>query len=225
MVGLGNRKDYIMYHWIEDKELLRRAQTDCSKTMKELEVRLREVYGINSQCFLVGSGGRNMITQNGNKPIDFDYNLNIISSMDWDGRYLKESVIKAMNKIMNDQGLGSVSDSTSAVTTKPIYFKDDPDIKFSMDICIVCKDDDGNWHRLIHHKTGFADFDQYYWNIAPNSAGVAEKAKYIKQHPGMWDKVRQEYLRLKNHYLQWNDYNHPSFICYIEAVNNIYNQI
>lgn len=126
---------------------------------------------------------------------------------------------------MNDQGLGSLSDSTSAVTTKPIYFQDDPDIEFSMDICIVCKDDDGNWHRLIHHKTGFADSDQYYWNIAPNSAGVAEKGKYIKQHPDKWNKVRQEYLRLKNHCLQWNDHNHPSFICYIEAVNNVYIQI
>ena len=30
-------------------------------------------------------------------------------------------------------------------------------------------------------------------------------------------------LRIKNQYLTSNDYNHSSFICYIEAVNNVYN--
>ncbi len=222
---MGIRKDLTMYHWIEDKEILKRAKSACSGIMKELEVRLREDYGINSQCFLVGSGGRNMVTQNGNEPIDFDYNLNIISSADWGERNLKESVIKAMNKIMNDHGLKTVSDSTSVVTTKPICFNDDPDIEFKMDICIVCKDKDGNWNRLIHDKNSIVALHRYYWNIAPNSAGVAEKAKEIKDTPGMWDKVREEYLRLKNHYLTRNDHSHPSFVCYIEAVNNIYNQL
>ena len=218
---MGIRKDLTMYHWIEDKEFLKRAKSACSGIMKELEVSLREVYGINSQCFLVGSGGRNMVTQNGNEPIDFDYNLNIISSADGNERYLKESVRKAMNKIMNDHGLKTVSDSTSVVTTKPICFNDNPDIEFKMDICIVYKDKSGIWHRLIHDK----NYDRYFWNISPNSAGVAEKAKEIKDIPGMWDKVREEYLRLKNHYLTRNDHSHPSFVCYIEAVNNIYNQL
>ena len=35
--------------------------------------------------------------------------------------------------------------------------------------------------------------------------------------------VREQYLALKNMYLSKNDINHPSFICYIEAVNNVYN--
>ena len=46
--------------------------------MKELEENLRS-QGMNTQFFLVGSGARNMITQNGDGNIDFDYNLNIIS--------------------------------------------------------------------------------------------------------------------------------------------------
>ena len=33
----------------------------------------------------------------------------------------------------------------------------------------------------------------------------------------------QQYEKIKNMYLVRNDYNHPSFICYIEAVNNVYN--
>ena len=36
--------------------------------------------------------------------------------------------------------------------------------------------------------------------------------------------MREEYIKLKNRYLSDNDH-HPSFICYSEAVNNVYNQL
>ena len=89
-----------------------------------------------------------------------------------------------------------------------------------MDICIVCEDTDGNYHRLIHDKRCFPN--GYFWNQAPNSRNIREKAKYIKEK-GKWTLVREQYLRIKNQYLTSNDYNHASFICYIEAVNNVYN--
>ena len=37
--------------------------------------------------------------------------------------------------------------------------------------------------------------------------------------------VRDKYLELKNMYLRRGDRDHPSFICYIEAVNNVYDRI
>ena len=48
------------------------------------------------------------------------------------------------------------------------------------------------------------------------------RAKYIKEK-GKWTLVREQYLKIKKQYLTSNDYNHSSFICYIEAVNNVYN--
>lgn len=111
--------------------------------------------GIQDQFsdFLVGSGAKNMVTQNENESIDFDYNLNIISCPDWEEpRSIKESVRKAMNRIMTNEGLGTVDDSTSCLTTKTISFKDSPENKWSIDLCIVTKDSDGNWQRLIHEK-------------------------------------------------------------------------
>ena len=83
-------------------------------------------------------------------------------------------------------------------------------------------DADGNYHRLIHEKTGFSYYDKYFWNQAPNSRRLKEKADYIKSK-GKWALVREQYKRIKNKYLTSNDYNHSSFICYIEAVNNVYN--
>ena len=68
-------------------------------------------------------------------------------------------------------------------------------------------------------------YDRNFWNTTPNSEDYSYKAAKIKECPGWWNEVRNSYLRIKNHYLQSCDYNHPSFVCYIEAVNEIYNRI
>ena len=102
-----------------------------------------------------------------------------------------------------------------------------------MDVCITSQDEAGRYHRLIHKKTGCADWDQYYWNIVPDSERIGEKADDIKAH-GKWAQLREEYLKIKNKYLSYSGYaaqlgdtyvNLPSFVCYIEAVNNVCNQI
>lgn len=63
---------------------------------------------------------------------------------------------------------------------------------------------------------------RYYWNKAPQSKNINDKVHYIKRN-GKWELVREQYMNIKNRYLTQNDNNHPSFICYIEAVNNVYN--
>lgn len=227
MVGLGKERKITMYHYIEDKQFLKRAQSSCSKDMQTLEQILREEYDINSQFFLVGSGARNMITQNENGSVDFDYNLNILSCPDWyDEKYIKESVRKVFNKVMRMQGLADVEDSTSSLTTKLMSFNNGPDIEFRIDVCIVTKNNNGIWERLIHNKTGFSSYDSYTWNTAQNSKHYQEKAKQIKSVPGWWtDVLRPKYLERKNRYLRHQDRNHPSFICYIEVVNDVYNEM
>ena len=214
-----------MYYYVEDKQFLRRAQRDSSSMLTELVEELRR-NGMNSQFFLVGSGGRNMVTQNENGPFDFDYNLNILSCPNWnDARGIKEAVRKCFNKVMKNSGLSDIEDSTSSLSTGTICFRDTPNKKFSIDLCIVTQNNNVEWERLIHEKTGYTYCDRYYWNIAPNSNKYKAKTKAIKEVPGLWDVVRGQYLKIKNHYLTHNDYNHPSFIWYIEAVNNVYNHL
>ena len=164
-----------------------------------------------------------MVTQNENGPIDFDYNLNVLSCDDWgNGRAIKELVRKAFNRVMHKNRLLDVEDSRSSLTTKPIYFTDDPRIEFSIDLAIVTMNEGGTWERLIHKKTGFVSFDEYYWNQVPNSREIREKAQVLKRE-GYWNIVREQYLMIKDTYLRRNEH-HPSFVCYIEAVNNVYNQ-
>lgn len=212
-----------MYKYVKDKEFLKRAQAYCSSLVKELENELRGSEGINSQFFLVGSGGRNMVTQNENGDIDFDYNLNMISCQDWDAKSIKETVRKSFNKIMRKNGLDNVQDSTSSLTTARFYLKDMPNIGFSIDVAIVKKSTNGLWERLIHQKTGYTFNDSWIWNIAPNSTQIKEKASIIKKSH-LWGEVRETYLRKKNMYLRRNDNNHSSFNCYIESVNEVYDK-
>ena len=215
-----------MYKYFEDKKLLKTIQKNCSQLVKELEEELRQK-GLNSQSFLIGSGGRNMVMQNENGPIDFDYNLNILYCDYIDISncvQIKELVRKCFNKVMRMNKLCDVNDSKSSLTTKHFHLVEFPDVEFSIDLGIVCQDSEGNWYRLIHQKTGDTHKDRYFWNQAPYSKDYNKKANSIKS-VSYWELVREEYKNLKNMYLIKNDYNHPSFICYIEAVNNVYNQL
>lgn len=214
-----------MYEYVNDREFLSRIRTEAGEILQDLCHNLKVDHDIGARFFMVGSGKRRLITRNANQPVDLDYNLEIVRCEDFeDCRYLKECVRKSFDKALRARGLywGNCQDSTSVLTAKrQMYFVTDP-VKYGIDVCIVMQDEDGRYHRLIHKKTGFTRDDEYYWNIAPHSRKLKEKADYIRKH-GKWELVRDQYLRLKNHYLTQNDHDHPSFICYTEAVNNVYN--
>lgn len=223
MVGLGMKGDFFMFDYVEDKEFISRIRKLCGEIMQDFCHYLKEDYDIGAIFYLVGSGAKNLIVQNVSLPIDLDYNLEIVKCKDYnDCRNIKECARKSFNKALHKRKWRDCEDSTSSLTTEKRHFVEGNPTEFSMDVCIVCKDTEEYLYRLIHKKTGFAYWDKYYWNEAPHSAGIRKKAKYIKER-GQWGLVRTQYLNIKNRYLCQNDPDHPSFICYIEAVNNVYN--
>lgn len=223
-----------MYHYLDDREFEHRMRRLAGKIMQSLCHRLKVEYDIGANFKLVGSGGRNLILQNADEPVDLDYNLEILRYQDINnGRELKEGVRKAFNEVLNEHRFGDCQDSTSCLASPRIYFTRGNKTEFSIDVCITKRDEADYYHRLIHEKTGGIAYDRYYWNIVRNSAGLREKADCIKNH-GKWAQLREEYLKIKNGYLSRSGHTvwlgnmyvkHPSFVCYIEAVNNVYNQI
>ncbi len=212
-----------MFDYVKDKEFLSRMRTLCGEIMQDFCHHLKEDYNIGAVFHLVGSGARNLIVQNASLPIDLDYNLEIVRCEDFeDCKTIKEYAKNSFNKVLQKYSLGDCENSTSSLTTRKIHFVKGNPTEFSMDVCIVCRDTEEHLYRLIHPKTVFTYRDKYYWNEAPHSAGIQEKANYIKKR-GKWHLVRTQYLDIKNRYLRQNDHDHPSFICYIEAVNNVYN--
>ena len=220
---MGKRKEYTMYHWVEDKDFLARAYHDSADIVNQLVQELKN-YGIEARMNVVGSKRRNMITQNADKPIDFDFNLLILNANDYaKASDLKEDVRKAFNTVLEREGWPDCDDSTSALTTKQMVYKKGNKTPFYIDVCIVKKDGYG-LHRLIHQKTGFVNTDQWFWSMVPNSHDLREKEEYLE--PKYWNEVRETYLVKKNMYLSRPyDNSHPSFICYIEAVNEVYSKV
>jgi hypothetical protein len=213
-----------MYHYLNDKEFLHKMRALSGEIMQLLCHYLKEDYDIGANFYLVGSGAKNLIMQNENNPIDLDYNLEIVRCEDFeDCRHLKECARKTFNKCLQKYDLRDCEDSTSSLTSKLIHFITGNSTNFSIDICITVRDTKDNYYRLIHEKTGWSYNDRYFWNMAPQSKQLKKKVSYIKEH-GRWELVRTQYRNIKNKYLTQNDTeHHPSFVCYVEAINNVYN--
>ena len=206
------------YEFVYESEA-KRYRSDCSRTLKKTCELLR-AKGISAQFTLVGSGARNMITRNGDGPYDLDYNLLVVKADDEyrDPRLLKDTIRNALNKAVGGKFFSDAQDSTSCLTAL-LHFNDTPNVEFSFDVAIIKKNPNGNYMRLVHNKP----WNQYTWNEVPRSHQVKDRADDIKEE-GLWQEVRDKYLEKKNMYLSWQDHNHPSFVVYVEAVNEVYNR-
>ena len=211
-----------MYHYVTDKDYLKQSYSICADIVNQLVQELKH-YDVEAEMTTVGSKRRGLITQNEKEPIDYDFNLFIGNAEIFNGDELKNRVMAAFNKVLSRNGWGDCQDSTSALTTEQRVLKKGNKTPFSIDVAIVKEDAWGNLHRLIHRKTGFVAYDQWYWNMAPNSKNLHDMEDYLK--PDYWQLVRDAYLDKKNMYLTRNDHDHPSFICYIEALYEVYTQV
>ena len=213
-----------MYHYIENNEFLKHMKNLCSDIVNQLVQSINNDSVMTVEADLVGSGAKNLITQNANEPIDLDYNLCVLKVFEIsfnNGQAIKEHIRKHFNKVLNQNGWGDCKDSTSAWATEYRHFTKGNKTKFKIDLAIVRENRYG-LERLIHRKTGIILFDQWYWNHAQNSNGLADKVRKIKSE-NLWLEVREKYLEKKNMYLRRGDSdNHPSFNVYIETINEIH---
>lgn len=206
-----------MYEYVTDAEV-KEYRSYCAEVLTELRDRLLSK-DINTQFILVGSGARNMVMRNGNGPFDLDYNLRILDMPDyyWNNlKSLKDLIRNELNSVVRRTWFSDGKDSTSVITA---LLRNSEGVEFKFDIAIIAENDEGNLCRLIHDKSVWPD--RFYWNEAPKSHDVKMKVDSIKKK-GNWNEVRDKYYDLKNMYLERQDYDHPSFICYIEAVNAVY---
>ncbi len=206
------------YEFVCESEA-KQYRSDCSRILKKT-CELLKAKGISAQFSLVGSGARNMITRDGDGPYDLDYNLLVMKADDEyrDPRLLKDTIRNALNKAVGGKFFSDAQDSTSCLTAL-LHFGKTSNIKFSFDVAIIKKNPNGNYMRLVHNKP----WNQYTWNEVPRSHQVKDRADELKE-AGLWQAVRDRYLEKKNMYLSWQNHNHPSFVVYVEAVNEVYNK-
>lgn len=196
----------------------------CSDVVNQLVQSINGGEYLKVEMQMVGSGAKHLETQNEDEPVDLDYNINIIdiNGNINDCQKIKEYIRKEFDNVLKSIGWGNCKDSSSVLTTEKRHFKQGNQTEFSIDVAIVYKRK-GSWQRLIHEKTGNTSQDTWFWNTAPNSKGLLDKANWLKEN-GYWNETRETFISKKNLYLRKNDYNHPSFNCYIEAVNEVYSK-
>ena len=194
-----------MFTYVSSRSITKETRRRSSKPLTELRGKIKKESDINSEIRIVGSCRRNLVTRNGGKNPDVDYNLLIIDSPSYDGGRVKETVREAFNKVLKENGLRDCQDSKSVLTVTGIPLSN-ADIKsFSMDLGIVRENDQTKkMMRLVHLKTGFIQADQYSWEETPDSDSVKAKEEAIKK-AGCWVEVRDRYLEPKNMYLRNRD--------------------
>src|SRR5574344_1963425 len=116
-----------MYHYVEDKNFINCVQSCCRDLLEKTRQLLYKEYELDVEFILVGSGGRNLITQNEKESIDFDYNANV-KNYDCNEKKLKDTFKKALNLVFKKRKLDDWDDSTSALQSKNMHLKNQPNI-------------------------------------------------------------------------------------------------
>ena len=111
------------YKYIRDKEFISSMISKGSDIVNRLKNKISNEKIMEVDFELVGSGARNMITQNGNEAPDVDYNFIILSiDEDYDNeQWIKENIKNNLNEVLREMGLHDSQDSTSALTIKSIH--------------------------------------------------------------------------------------------------------
>lgn len=208
-----------MYSYVHDKELKKIMISEGSDIMNRLKMKINNNEYLEVDFELVGSGAKNLITQNGNQPPDVDFNLIILDMKErYNESSIKDYIKEQLNIVLRGKSLKDCSDSTSALTIKSVPAN--KNAVFSVDVAII-KIEYNQWYRLIHEKHETRATDRWYWNQGINFDEIYKKVDAIKEADG-WTDFRNWYLDKKNYYLRKNDYNHPSYVVYIESVNEVY---
>jgi len=163
------------------------------------------------------------LLKNGNGGFDFDYNLIIPTPPE--GEKYKADIIKqrfllAFQDCVNGTMYSAPQDSTSAITIK-LKDKKNSTVLHSFDFAIIYYDNDKVENGYLFLKNQKSQ-NTYIFEARNLSRNLDYKIEYILNFKDGWNLIREEYLNLKNIN---NDNNKHSFSLYLEAVNNIYNQL
>lgn len=219
-----------MYHYINDKEFLGKLKVECTSIINQLVILINNEGLLTVKASIIGSGGVNLITQNKKEPINVDYNIYIVEVKDnsvKDGNSIKEYIRKRFNVVLRNNKWGNSFERGISIMTKERFLKNYFHFKFCIKLFIF-KEHSSKQFILVNTKNKPFDKDTWIWNEIKDSKDLKVKIKFIKDLK-RWNDVREMYRFIKNlYYINVNnkylDINHPSIMCYIEAVNKVYDK-
>ena len=219
-----------MYHYINDKEILGKLKVECTTIINQLVVLINNEGLLTVKASIIGPNGVDLITQNKKEAINVDYNISIIEVIDNtvnDGNSLKEYIRKRFNVLLRNNKWGNSFERGISIMTQERYLKNYFYCKFCIKLFII-KEHCSKQFILINTKNKPYDKNTWIWNEIKDSKDLKVKIKYIKDIK-RWNDVREMYRFIKNLYYinvndEYLDINHPPIMCYIEAVNKVYDK-
>lgn len=205
-----------MYHYVSNA-IVKPYRSFCADKMNQVKQMLKAEFNLESNFYLVGSGAKNLVTQNEDEPFDLDWNLVIdnLAKPTENAKFLKTTIMDFLNEILENTPFCNCQDSTAVITSR---WKTENGLHFSFDIAILVKNSNGTFCRMINDKSR----NRYYWTEVPDSKDVYERMAILKKK-GWWQKIRETYLEKKNMYLRRCDkLQHPSFNIFVETINEIW---
>lgn len=213
-----------MYEYVSKKEY-GPVRLELEEIIRKVHHYMRKNFDLTFQHKLIGSGSRHLVTcvKNGNKGFDFDYNFIIPPPEDdwcWDAEVIKEQFVEALKFALKGTNYSTPKDSTSAITIK-VVDRTNSKIRHSCDFAIIYYPDDDNFNGYFYLKN-WKQMNRYSFEPRNSSSNIDEKLDEILSYTNGWNMIRTEYLKLKN---ANKDENKRSYVLYLEAVNNVYNQL
>ena len=111
-------------------------------------------------------------------------------------------------------------DSTSAITIK-VVDRNRASVLHSCDFAIIYYSTDEDFNGYYYLKN-WKKQNRYSFEPRISSSNIDEKRDKILSYSNGWDMIKKEYIKLKN---ANKDENKKSFVLYLEAINNVYNQL
>lgn len=204
-----------MFEYVSRREVAE-YKAYCSDVLNRLKMKLENEHDIRTYVTLIGSGAQNMVMRNGKGSFDLDYNLVLTFVPQEYEKSLKrlKNLIQGILDDLVDKRFTHGKDSTSSITYLA-HARERKTVVFSFDVALIREK--GGQSKLVHDKKK----DIFIWNQIRDSGDLDKKVAMIKKG-GRWKNVRDDYRELKNMYLKMSDRDHPSFVVYIQAVNQVY---
>ena len=137
-----------MYHYVRNS-IVKPWRSFTADKMNRVKQMLKAEYNLDTDFYLVGSGAKNLVTQNENEPFDLDWNLEVynLAEPTKNAEWLKTTVMDFLNEILEDTPFRNCQDSTAVITSR---WTTEEDLKFSFDIAIFVENSNGIFCRMIH---------------------------------------------------------------------------
>lgn len=196
------------------------VREELEKIICKVQSEMRKRYDLPFQFRLIGSGRRHLVTRivGGNRGYDFDYDLIIQppgKGYHYNADIVKQDFTNAFKRALKGTAYSAPKDSTSVITIKVVE-KSHGKILYSCDFAIIYYEN-GECYSLRNNKKQ----GSYAFVLRAKGNDIDEKLCIILKF-GSWNDIRNEYLKLKNS----NQIKEKrSFSLYIEAINNVYNQL